>query len=580
MDSLGLVVRDDETFLTKVVNSGMEQGIFTRDRSDEIIRISVAMANKYVLQKEVDFRSEEELGKVQETILKLVGVGLEIKSGGNVEHGIRLIMEMSPVFLFRLAFTRIEKLRNRWQRLLLDHRVEILVSSEEFECLSDLTCQRLSEMSVFAETEIYTIRSITLEDELFSTLGMIEYYESELERYEFIVRLKDILPFKLLNKSPNVRAENLSEVDSIREALVNTLVISAYVDAPDPVSLKMEEVRHFLAGLDPLDVEEPFPQDLEDVMLDVIQEVGEGLDEREGSLLAKEIIHSVQKLVETVNGEWDTVNSSSENTFFKRWSRLVILSDAPDSLMRILSTGGVIDEFDFEVLLGQLSARPETDALQIIERMPWLDLTPSQVIRIFHHVRPYQLALAEKVNLAGFSNPELIDFLEGVNPEVFKALIPALKRVFSDKWFTLEELELLGALPHTDTARLLKMANPPEDYDLPRIVAEFREGSQKVRRIILYSCWGSEFFPDLFVEAWSVDAGLVKKLAKSVRSGDIGAFLSAAAGQSKPTVSKEDDREPELVFPSAELNALFNLLPKSKKRAAVRFFLPPNEFTQ
>ena len=75
MDSFGLVVHDPQSFLAKTVNYGMDEGIFTRDRADEIIRISVAMANKYVLHKEVDFRSTEELAKVQETILKLVETG-------------------------------------------------------------------------------------------------------------------------------------------------------------------------------------------------------------------------------------------------------------------------------------------------------------------------------------------------------------------------------------------------------------------------------------------------------------------------------------------------------------------------
>ncbi len=179
MDTLGLVVHDEQTFLTKVVNTGMEQGIFTRDRADEIIRISVAMANKYVLQKEVDFRSTEELAKVQETILKLIGVGLEIRSKGETEIGIGLLMEASPVDLFRLAYTRIERLRHSWRSLLGDHRIEILVSADEYQCLADMACQRLSEMSIFAESELHAIRSLTLDDELFSTLGLVEYYEAE-----------------------------------------------------------------------------------------------------------------------------------------------------------------------------------------------------------------------------------------------------------------------------------------------------------------------------------------------------------------------------------------------------------------
>src|SRR4030042_634722 len=103
MDSMGLVVHDDQSFFGKVVNAGMDEGILTQDRAGEIIRISVAMANKYVLQKEVDFRSTEELARVQETILKLIGVGLEIKSGGDAEEGISLLMRVSRGELFRVA---------------------------------------------------------------------------------------------------------------------------------------------------------------------------------------------------------------------------------------------------------------------------------------------------------------------------------------------------------------------------------------------------------------------------------------------------------------------------------------------
>ena len=113
-----------------MVRRGTEDGILTRDRGDEILRISVAMANKYVLQKEIDFRSEDELSRVQASILKLVGIGLEIKSRGAIDEAVRILMETSPVELFRLAHTRIENLRMRWKKLLLNHNIQIMVSSE------------------------------------------------------------------------------------------------------------------------------------------------------------------------------------------------------------------------------------------------------------------------------------------------------------------------------------------------------------------------------------------------------------------------------------------------------------------
>ena len=119
------------------------------------------------------FRSQDELAKVQETILKLVGVGLEMRCQRDVDEGIRLLMEASPVDLFRVAYTRVSKLRQAWKLLLQDHRVELLISRKEYECLDELSCQRLAEMSIFSETEIETIKSLTLGDELFSSLGVV-----------------------------------------------------------------------------------------------------------------------------------------------------------------------------------------------------------------------------------------------------------------------------------------------------------------------------------------------------------------------------------------------------------------------
>jgi hypothetical protein len=417
MDSMALVVHDEQTFLARVVSEGSEQGIFTRDRADEIIRISVAMANKYVLQKEVDFRSVEELAKVQETVLKLIGVGLEIKSKGDVDEGIRSLVGASPVELFRLAYTRIEKLRRSWGMLLLDHRVEILVSAEEYQSLTELAYQRLAEMSVFTESEIHTIESLKLEDELFSTLGLVEYYESELERYEFILKLRKILPFGLLNKSRSVIAENLSEVDSLREALVHTLIVSGCVGSPDPIAVTMQDVRKFLDALNLDDAEDLFPEDLEDVVLDLIQELAEGLEEKEASLLTKEIIRIAQGLVETIVGERDTIYSTSEGTFFKRWCRLVILSDAPDQISRILEGAEGLDEFDFEILLDHLGSTREEEALRIIERFQWTRLSPGQIIRVFHDLHSYDELLACRVVLEDFTPLELLELLESVPPE-------------------------------------------------------------------------------------------------------------------------------------------------------------------
>ena len=416
MYAMGLVVHDEQTFMTKVVDTGIEQGIFTRDRADEIIRVSVAMANKYVLQKEIDFRSTEELAKVQETILKLVGVGLEIKSKGSVDTAVQLLMGASPVDLFRLAYTRIEKLRHRWKLLLTDHRVEILVNAKDYECLDELSCQRLAEMSVFTETEIYTIESLTLEDDLFSTLGMVEYYEGELERYKFLLRLRRILPFTLLNRSPNVSAASLSEVDSLRDALINTLVISADVNGEDPVVVSMDDVRAFLGKLDVTGTTDIFSPELEDVVIDLIQELGEGLEDHEASKLTKEIVETIRRLLETIVGEWDTVSSSSEDTFFKRWSRLVIVSDMPDPVDRILRADGPPDEYDFELLVERLSSLGEDDADRLVGMLPWRYLNPERIVRLFHQFHEHHERFAKHVSLADFMPTQIIELLDGLNP--------------------------------------------------------------------------------------------------------------------------------------------------------------------
>jgi len=575
MDSFGLVVHDEQTFLSKVVSAGMEEGIFTRDRADEIIRISVAMANKYVLDKEVDFRSIEELAKVQETVLKLVGVGLEIRSKGNLLEGVHLLMEGSPVELFRLAYTRIAKLRSRWRSLLQNHRVEILVSSTEYECLTDLSCQRLTEMSIFTESEIYTIGSLKLADELFSTMGTVDYYETELERYEFILRLRRLLPFGLLNRSPHVRAENLAEVDSIREALINTLVISGLMDCPDPVAVSMADIRGFLDRLDFGDGAPDFSEELEDSVLDLIHELAEGLEEQEASLLTREIVRCAQKLLETVAFEWDTAGSPSEDAFFKRWCRMAVVSDVPDQVSRVLSSQGMLDEFDFEILLDQLIKRPEAEVAVLIDQIPWDRLTPHQILILFQQVEHYREALAGRVSLKGFSASELADLLEDVDAQTFRRLCPALRDALAEMPLTLEELLLLENLPHGESGALLRMASPPSDRDARQILLEYHDGSPTVRRVLFFSSWTADFFPDLLAEAWSIDPAFVKRQIKGVPAAEIGPFLEAAAGGRAPRVARSKTGMVELQFDLPELTALFRSLPASKKAAAVKHFTTP-----
>jgi hypothetical protein len=572
MDSFGLIVHDAQNFLAKTVQFGLDQGIFTRDRADEIIRISVAMANKYVLHKEVDFRSTEELARVQETILKLIGVGLEIKSGGDLEDGIRFLMEGSPVDLFRIAHTRIEKLRHRWKQLLQNHRIEILVSPVEYESLSDIAHQRLSEMSTFTESEIHTIESLTLEDDLFSTLALLEYYETELERYEFLLKLKKFLPFTMLNHSRSVRAENLSEVDSLREALINTLVISTYVDSSDPVSVTTADVRRFLGSLELTRDTDIFPVELEDILVDLIQELGEKLNDQDAALLTKEILGSAKKLMETIIEDWETISSKSEGIFFKKWIRLAIISDVPDPIDRILSSEDSLDEFDFEILVGEFTRRSEEEALELAERVPWSRLLPHQTIHLFQEFDSYHAIFASKAALIDFSAHELVDLVEEVDADTFEKLLPALRDAISARRFTLEDLELFGTLPKSEASLLLRMAQPPSDYDCSQLLNRFREGSETLRQVIFYSSIHGDFFPHLFHEAWAIDSGFVKKLVKSLSNSEIGPFLLAAAGRNPKLVKGSKTKTPDIQFGQRELNSLFRALPSVKKTAAIKFF--------
>ncbi len=573
MDPLGLVVHDQEGFLTKVVNQGMDEGIFTRDRADEIIRISVAMANKYVLHKEVDFRSQDELVRVQETILKLVGVGLEMRTGGDVDEGVQLLMDASPVDLFRVAYTRVSKLRQAWRLLLLDHHVKLLISEKEYECLDELSCQRLAEMSVFSETEIETIKSLTLEDELFSSLGIVDYYEGELDGYQFILRLREILPFELVNRSPNVRASNLSEVDCLREALLNTLIVSAYLEAKDPVTVTLSDIREFLARLNVTDGADVFPREVEDILLNIIQELGEGLDDHDAALFTKESIRMAQEFFETIVNEWATINSREPDVFFKRWARLVIVADSPDPLAHIAVAGEPLDEYDYETIIEHLGRSPGEDILKIASELPWSRMTPDQVIRLFQEFPDYQVSMVDSVSLVGFNAAEVVDFLEEVVPEAFNGLFPSLEQAMGTVEFTIEDLEIIAALPYEEVYRLLRAARPPVDYDPRSMVSDFGDSSERMRKIFLLCSWGTDSLPALVQEAWTVDSSFMKKFAKELVAANLAIpFLEAAAGGKKPKVVKTKKKEATLQFQPKELAAFFNSLPVAARRAAVKHF--------
>jgi hypothetical protein len=572
MEKFGLVIHDEQSFIARVVERGIQQGKLAHEKADEIVRISVAMANKYVLQNEIDFRSVEQLARAQQTVFKLVGIGLEIKSKGEIDDGVAYLMDLSPVDLFRLAYTRIANLRNEWKKLLLNDRIQLLVNSKEYDCLSELACQTLAKMSVFNEGELYSIKSLTLEDDLFTSLSILEYYESELNRYQFILKLKDALPFKMLNRSPVVNAENLSEVDSIREALINTLVISGYLETKTPIALSVLEIRDFLESIDWDLAEEPFPFQIEGAVIDVIHELGHGMSEDEASLLAKEIIRTIQKMVTTIVNDWKTVSSSSPAIFFKRWERIVILSDKLDELEQLITTSGGFDEFEFETLVERLAGLPVTDLENVVAHLPWESLTPDQVIRLFHDLRPHQKMLGEYFRLGEFSGPEFIDLLECMDNDSIKVIVPKIKEALAVISLELEDLETLASLPEMDQCGVLRAVAPPQ-LDREQALVEFRDGSPRIRKILFQSCIRAEFFPDLFFEVWAMDPKFVKREVRSLPVSEIGPFLDSVSSHLPPKAAKSSNGEFELEFSSNELNSFYKSLPASKKKAAIRFFM-------
>jgi hypothetical protein len=380
------------------------------------------------------------------------------------------------------------------------------------------------------------------------------------------------LPFDLLNKSRKIHVEFLSEVDSLREAFINTLIVSGYVDSPDPVAVTMNDVREFLSDLNLEGTADVIPDHLENVLLDLIQELGEDLDEEEAELLTKEVIRTAQKLLDVVVHEKDTVTSSSEAVFFKRWSRLLFLSEGPDPLKRILSGEGMLDEFEFETLLDRLLIFSEAEASQVIERLPWRRMAPNQIVRLFHHAQTYQGLIAKSVSLEAFTALDLVDLLEELDPDVVKNLLRSLQKALAKASFTLEDLELLAGLPDPEASVLLRMANPPADLELTQILVEFRDATERMRQVLFASCMGSEIFPELLAEAWSIDPDFVKRQLKALPPAQIGPFFDSATPNRRPKVVTSKSKDPELDFGSKMLNSLFKSLSKGKKGAAVKFF--------
>jgi hypothetical protein len=336
--------------------------------------------------------------------------------------------------------------------------------------------------------------------------------------------------------------------------------------------LSVLEIREFLESIDWNLVEEPFPFQIEGAVIDVIHELGHGMSEDEASLLAKEIIRTIQKMVTTIVNDWKTVSSPSPAIFFKRWERIVILSDKLDELEQLVTASGGFDEFEFETLVERLAGLPVTDLQNVVEHLPWESLTPDQVIRLFHDLRPHQKMLGEYVRLGEFSGPEFLDLLECMDNDSIKAIVPKIKEAIAVISLELEDLETLASLPEIDQCGVLRAVAPPQ-LDRAQALVEFRDGSLRIRKILFQSCIRAEFFPDLFFEAWAMDPKFVKREVRSLSVSEIGPFLDSVASHLPPKADKSSNGEFELEFSSNELNSFYKSLPASKKKAAIRFFM-------
>jgi hypothetical protein len=241
----------------------------------------------------------------------------------------------------------------------------------------------------------------------------------------------------------------------------------------------------------------------------------------------------------------------------------------PDPVDRILAAQNTLDEFDFDILLERLAGLRDEDAHDVIDRLPWKVMTPSQVIRLFHSFHNYHQWLGKHVSLNGFGATELIHLLEGLDQSAVKILKPSLKQALESGQFTIEDLEFLVAPYHTDLLPLLLSVNLNPDIGLKYVLSEFREGSKRRREIILYSCVKSDFFPEFFAEVWGTDSNFVKHQVNAFPTSRLGSFLLSAAGGCKPRVIESTKKIPDLDFGSKEVNELFNSLNPGKKKAVI-----------
>ncbi|MFH0960619.1 MAG: hypothetical protein V1897_18180, partial [Pseudomonadota bacterium] len=299
--------------------------------------------------------------------------------------------------------------------------------------------------------------------------------------------------------------------------------------------------------------------------------LGQGLPTDEASLLAKEVIRSVQNLVATIAHDWKTINSPAPQVFLKRWARLAIISDTFDELDQYIMESGNIDEFEYENLTKKMSQISDAEMINLLRRMPWEILTPDQIIRLFHDFRPHQSKFFEYVSLKEFTGAELIDLIETVEPATLKGSIRKIKEALASMSLDLEDMEVISSIAEIDSFDLLRASAIPQ-LDKDQALLEFRDGNLQTRKILFHSCMGAEFFRDLFLQAWDMDPQFVKREARSLAPSEIGRLLELVSGKVGPRLVPSKNNEFLLEFADKDISSFFDGLPTTKKKAAIRHF--------
>ncbi|MGC8605500.1 MAG: hypothetical protein ACP5VS_17685, partial [Desulfomonilaceae bacterium] len=170
------------------------------------------------------------------------------------------------------------------------------------------------------------------------------------------------------------------------------------------------------------------------------------------------------------------------------------------------------------------------------------------------------------------SGAELVDLLESLDSDTIKVIIPRVQDVLGKIHLEFEDLKNLVSLPDIDQYGLLGAVAPPQ-LDGEQALAEFRDGSLKMRKILFHSCRRAEFFADLFFEAWAMDPKFVRREVASFSSAEIGPFIDSLSSRANPKFTRNNKGEFEIEFLHEELNNFYKSLPAGKKKAVKKFFL-------